>query len=259
MPEAIERPTFQTIATEHRVIAHAGGGSELGNYPNAMECLDRWYSAGVRYFEFDLQWTHDGQLVGVHDWGPTFRRWFDRRALPWHWRMRLRMGAHRGPPRALFERLPMRGGLTPITPERLKPWLARHKDAWLVTDIKRDNPDALRELAAVLGSLRERVMAQVFSLDELELARELGFGQVAWANYVPKWPLDRLAEALPGQPLDAVVLDQRTLSGQPCYAPLDRLRQAGFELWVFSVNDPDRLDTLPRAVNGIITDCLLPG
>lgn len=258
MPSATRSPQFLNIDSSHRIIAHASGGSQLGNYPNAIECLDHWHAAGVRYFEFDLQWTIDRHLFGLHDWGRTFRRWFDTSALPWHWRLRLRLGARRGPPWRLLSELPMRGGLTPITPERLAIWLASHPEAWLVTDVKRGNPEALRELALVMGKLRSQVVAQVFSLEEIKLARELGFGKVGWANYIPKWSLADQASRLPGLPLDVVVLDEKTLTGPDSNRPLDTLRQAGFEVWVFTVNDPQRLASLPVAVNGIITDQLQP-
>lgn len=249
---------FQAVETDLRIIAHAGGGSELGNYPNAIECLDRWHATGVRHFEFDLQWTRDGQLVGLHDWGPTLRRWFDTSDLPWYWRLSLRLRPRHGIPLSLFKQMPMQGGLTPITPERLATWLAQHPEAWLVTDIKHRNPAALKVLAECLGSYRRQVLAQVFSVQEIDLARSLGYGQVAWANYVPKLGLAKLARLLPALPLDVIVLDESTLASPACDRPLDTLRAAGFEIWVFTVNDPDRVANLPRAINGIITDQLLP-
>jgi glycerophosphoryl diester phosphodiesterase len=258
MPAQAPDLKFQTITTAHRIIAHASGGSDMGNYPNAIECLDRWHAAGVRHFEFDLQWTSDGRLIGLHDWGPTFRRWFDISALPWSWRLSLRLRPRHGIPLNLFEQMPMQGGLTPVTPERLATWLAQHPEAWLVTDIKHRNPAALKVLAECLGSYRRQVMAQVFSVEEIDLARSLGYGQVAWANYVPRLGLAKLARRLPTLPLDVVVLDESTLASPACDRPLETLRAAGFEVWVFTVNDPDRVASLPGAINGIITDQLLP-
>jgi glycerophosphoryl diester phosphodiesterase len=258
MTDQVGKLQFQAIDSTHRIVAHASGGSELGDYPNAMESLDRWYAAGVRYFEFDLQWTSDRQLVGLHDWGSTFRRWFDIRALPWRWRLSLCLRPRHGIPSALFAQLPMRGGLSPIRPEALAAWLARHPDAWLVTDIKRGNAQALCELAEKLGDYRRQVLAQVFTRAEITLARSLDYGQVGWANYGPKLSLSKLARQLPGQALDVIVLDQATLKQPACNAPLESLRSAGFEIWVFTVNDPDRVRSLPPAVSGIITDCLMP-
>ena len=249
---------FEAIASPRLLIAHASGGSPLGNYPNAVECLDWWYQQGVRHFEFDLQWTRDGHLVGLHDWGPTFRRWFDPATLPWHWQLRTPGIELCGLPRDVFLAMGMRGGLTVITPKRLRDWLGSHPDAWLVTDIKRNNPEALTQLAEVFGPLKAQVLAQVFSLAEIHLARELGYARVGWANYVPKLPINELPGMLAGQPLDVVVVNHKTIIDPATHPYLDELRQLGMDLWVFTVNDPERLAELPDSVNGAITDRLLP-
>lgn len=250
---------FQTVITDRELIAHAAGGSQAGSYPNALESLDLAYQRGYRWFEFDLQWTRDGQLVGLHDWRATLAHWYDLSQLPAHWRWRRRLWPGCTLPASLFFSLPMRLGWTPLTPERLRDWLAGHPDCWLVTDIKRDNARALAELAEVFGPLRARVMAQVFSLAELNLAQKLGFGRTGWANYGPKWSLSRLLDRLPGRNLDVVVLDDSRLSLPRDAETLDQLQQTGLALWVFTVNDPKRLQALPASISGVITDSLMPG
>jgi glycerophosphoryl diester phosphodiesterase len=252
------RLNFEAVSTQRRLIAHATGGSELGNYPNAVECLDAWYERGVRYFEFDLQWTSDGQLVGLHDWGPTFRRWFDVSALPWPQKLLGPLISYRGLSSQIFSELPMRGGLTMIDPHRLHTWLTSHPDAWLVTDLKRDNSIALKTLSEILGPLTKRLLAQVFSLNEIQIARQLGYGKVGWANYVPRWPVESLPESLDQQPLDVVVLNQKTIRDPATHPSLEKLRQRGLDVWVFTVNHPETLNDLPESINGIITDRLLP-
>ncbi len=253
-----ERIEFETIESDRLIIAHATGGSELGSYPNAIECLDDWYAKGVRWFEFDLHWTRDGHLVGLHDWGPTFRRWFDPASLPLHWKLAAPLIRHRGVPSNTFETLRMRGDLTPINPKLLSDWLARHDDAWLVTDIKTHNAAALERLAGAFRPLRARVLAQVFSTQEITVAGELGYGRIGWANYVPKRPINELPALLAEQPVDVVVLNQKTIRDPATWPDLEKLRGMGLDLWLFTVNDPAELAALPDAVNGIITDRLLP-
>lgn len=252
------RLDFETVQTDRTLIAHAAGGSELGSYPNAVECLDQWYAWGIRHFEVDLQPTPDGSWVALHDWGPTLQRWFDLRELPLRERL-LRPLRPRAPlPAAVLRSLPMRGGLTVLTPQLLTDWLKRHPDAWLVTDIKAANPAGLNMLAGMLGNHVSQVVAQVFTIDEIRLARTLGFGRVAWANYVPKWPLHTLPDRLSDQPLDLIVLDQRKLKGADDHLHLERLAAQGREIWVFTVNDRARLNALPKLISGVITDRLLP-
>ncbi len=249
---------FERITTDRRIIAHAGGGSVHGSYPNAIEVMDWWYEQGVRHFEFDLQWTCDGALASLHDWGPTLQRWFDLSTLPWYWKLLSPAIRLTGLPEAVFHRLPMVGQLTVITPERLKTWLDTHPDAWLVTDIKRHNARALRVLAETLGNRTGRVLAQVFAIEEIALARKLGYGAVGWANYVPKVPVEKLPDLLAGHNLDVIVVNVKTIRDPATHPILQTLRAQGPDLWVFTVNDPGRENALPSSVNGIITDRLLP-
>lgn len=252
------RLDFETIDTPRTLIAHAAGGSALGSYPNARQCLDQWYAWGVRHFEVDLQPTPDGSWVALHDWGPTLKRWFDLRALPWHRQLLRPLWPRAALPGAMLRALPMRGNLSVLTPEALNEWLSAHPDAWLVTDIKADNPNGLKMLASILGAQTRQVVAQVFAIAEIELAHELGFGRVAWANYVPKWPLHRLPDWLADQRLDLIVLDHTKINLPNDLPHLERLQDQGRELWVFTVNDGQRLNELPTAISGIITDRLLP-
>ncbi len=252
------RLDFEHIDTPRTLIAHAAGGSALGSYPNARQCLDQWYAWGVRHFEVDLQPTPDGSWVALHDWGPTLRRWFDLRALPWHKQLLRPLWPRVALPGALLRALPMRGNLSVLTPDALHEWLKAHPDAWLVSDIKADNPNGLKMLADTLGERSRQVVAQVFTIAEIDLAHELGFGRVAWANYVPKWPLSSLPDRLAEQRLDLVVLDHRKINLPDDRPHLKRLRDQGRELWVFTVNDRQRLNALPSAISGVITDRLLP-
>ncbi|TVQ34987.1 MAG: hypothetical protein EA370_09865 [Wenzhouxiangella sp.] len=252
------RLDFEFVASKRLLIAHAAGGSAMGSYPNAIECLDQWYAQGIRYFEFDLQPTPDGGWIGLHDWGPTLRRWFDLSALPLQQRLLRALRPRSALPAKSVLALPMRGNLTVLTPQRLATWLEAHPDAWLVTDIKSANRQGLEVLAQVLGQRVRQVVAQVFAIEEIELARRLGYGRVAWANYVPKWPLKALPDRLGDFSLDLVVLDQRKLALPQDLPHLDALIRQGREIWVFTVNDCQRLEELPEAISGVITDRLLP-
>lgn len=51
-----------------RRIAHAGGEVDGQIYANSLESLNASYAKGYRYFEIDLSFTSDRQLVCIHDW-----------------------------------------------------------------------------------------------------------------------------------------------------------------------------------------------
>ena len=55
-----------------KYIAHAGGGIGGASYTNSRDAFDANYRRGFRFFETDLNWTSDDQLVLIHDWEASF-------------------------------------------------------------------------------------------------------------------------------------------------------------------------------------------
>ena len=56
-------------------IAHAGGAYRGLIYTNSVEALEE-NADSFHLFEIDLSWSEDNQLVGLHDWGNTFSKFF---------------------------------------------------------------------------------------------------------------------------------------------------------------------------------------
>ncbi len=97
-----------------KYIAHAGGGIGKMSYTNSRDALDANYRRSHRFFEIDLNWTSDGQLVLIHDWQGNFRDLFPTSKIA-------------GTPSLQeFLRLKMKNNLTPISFAGLADWLRAH-------------------------------------------------------------------------------------------------------------------------------------
>lgn len=62
-----------------------------------------------------------------------------------------------------------------MTFDHLLDFLRRHPDISIVTDFKTDNMLGLQRIAQLTGPMRTRFIPQIYSLDELERARAMGF------------------------------------------------------------------------------------
>jgi glycerophosphoryl diester phosphodiesterase len=152
-----------------RLVAHAGGAIDGLTYTNSAAALDASYARGFRTFEVDFNWTSDGALVLLHDWNDLFEQVFQapcgRRSL------------------AEFRQLRMVGGFRQMTAGDLESWLRAHPDAYLITDVKERNLDALGQIAFEAPGLVSRIVPQVFELAEYEPVRALGYRRVILATY----------------------------------------------------------------------------
>lgn len=151
-----------------RLIAHGGGQVASRSVTNSLQALDHASAAGLSVIELDLAWTRDQHLVLIHDWGPTYQRLFSRRS---------------GVPNQVdFNNLSMNFGLTQLDFDQLVAWLSRHPDRYVITDIKGNHIRGLSYMAKRADHLA-RLIPQVHSNEELELASRLGFPNVILTLY----------------------------------------------------------------------------
>jgi glycerophosphoryl diester phosphodiesterase len=164
-------------------VAHAGGRFRGLTYTNSVEALTE-NAANFSLFEIDFQWTRDGRLVGLHDWGKVFTRLF---------------GFETESPLALeaFRELETACGVTPLSIDSLTRFLADNPPARIVTDVKTDNIQALRNLAQRVPDFDERIIAQVYQPDEFLQAVEIGYEDIIWTLY--RYPFKYDAPAILSQ------------------------------------------------------------
>src|SRR5690606_19320291 len=58
------------------LVAHAGGAIYGFKLTNSLEALEESYENGFKLIEMDFEWTSDGKVVAIHDWGPMVERLF---------------------------------------------------------------------------------------------------------------------------------------------------------------------------------------
>lgn len=225
-----------------RLIAHAGGSIKGMTYTNSLDALDENFRKGHRVFEIDFIWTRDKRLVLFHDFGRTYETLFP--------------GRSGRPTFDEFIHTKMRGGLTPMSIDRLADWLRRHDDAYIVTDVKAGNHRVLRAIAASYPDVQMRFVPQIYAFDELPYVRELGYTDVILTLYRMNAEPADVVDFATANGLLAVTVDRK-------HAHLDVLLRdlvrAGVAVYVHTVNDPREYEALlGKGAAGVYTDDLVP-
>ena len=152
-------------------VAHAGGGLNHMTYTNSLEALSSNYQKGHRYFELDFSWTKDHKLVCLHDWKSTFQRFF---------------GYVPETPLTLKEFINLarsKPEFTSCTLESLADWMKYHPDAYLITDNKSKNLQALTQILKTLPNAHNRVIPQIYHPQNFIRGKKMGFNQMIWTLY----------------------------------------------------------------------------
>lgn len=222
-------------------VAHAGGGIGGRTYTNSLEALDYNYRKGFRLFEIDLEWTSDGQLVLVHAWSEETR--FPR-------------GGDGPVSLDDFLAAAKDSGLTRLDMDGLAGWMTGHPDAYVVTDVKRDNIAGLRLIWDSYPAIRNNIIPQIYFFTEYARARAIGYDAIILTLYAAGYPDGPVIAFAARHPLAAV-----TIPVQRGYSPLPvRLARAGIPVFVHTVNDLDALHGLRvYGARAVYTDFLSPG
>ena len=226
-------------------VAHAGGGIDGSTYTNSLRALDANYKRGFRFFELDFSTTSDGHLVCIHDWEASFERSFQQKA--------------QGPVSLeAFDTL-VRTSSTynKCQLTTLLDWLAAHSDAFIVSDVKDDNKQALTMIAKQTPRNLKRFIPQIYEPDEAAFVEGLGFERYIWTLYRYKESNEKvLSEVTNMKRLWAVTMPiKRAKSNLP-----RRLIDQGISSYAHTINDADRLGELRFLfdVQDVYTDFLAP-
>ncbi|MDB5454097.1 MAG: hypothetical protein JWO33_2675 [Caulobacteraceae bacterium] len=209
-------------------IAHAGGATPQGVYCNCREAFDRSYARGFRLIETDFSTTTDGKIVLLHDWGPQYQFWFQRSKPLSH---------------SEFTQSRVRVSYHPMDLAALVIWMGDHPKVRVVTDVKGDNLAMLQDLART--PVRERFIPQIYSADQIDPVRALGFKDVIFTNYRAHLPREKLEALLPRVWAVTVWKDEAE-------------RMPG-RVFAYTVNSPLEANLLRlKGVVGVYTDTLPP-
>lgn len=224
-----------------KYIAHAGGGIGKMSYTNALEAFDTNHARGHRFFEIDLSWTSDGQLVLLHDWEGAFRGLFPNHKIA-------------GPLSCNeFLRLKMDNNLTPISFAGLAQWVAAHRGVILITDLKEGNLKALAKIAAAYPELVDRIIPQIYTFEEYKPVWRLGYRNIILTLYMKNYPDEPvLAFARKNRLFGVTMWGERAMGSLP--RELRKLNVPVFAHTINSSAEQARLEA--NGVSGIYTDFL---
>jgi len=152
-------------------VAHAGGGVNNKTYTNSLEALDHNIKKGFHYFELDFSFTKDDRLVCLHDWKKSFERSF---------------GVETAGKVTLKEfnlLVKNKSEFKKCTVDSLAEWMKNNPSAYIVTDVKENNPKALKIILKTLPNAKMRVIPQVYNPDNFLKIQDMGFEQVIWTLY----------------------------------------------------------------------------
>ena len=163
-PQSFAKKTIEALPKK---IIHAGGeiGGMLGS--NSLEALDATYQKGYRVIEMDFVLSSDGHPVCLHDWSSYYSDSIT--SLPIS--------------KAEFENVKIFNQYTSVTLDSLVAWMKTHSDVYIVTDIKENNVDVLRNIAAEHPEIIGRIIPQIYQYEEYLPVRAMGYSNIVLTLY----------------------------------------------------------------------------
>lgn len=236
-----------TVTQRHALslprVAHAGGGYQGHTYTNSLNALNLNRDHYV-LFELDFSWTTDGHLVCLHDWDVNFRHFFN---LDYQGPVSLKKFMRLAENHHTFRK---------CTLDNLPVWLDSNPHARIVTDIKKDNLQALKKIADYYPEYQNRFIPQVYQPWEYYIARNLGYDDVILTLYAYHGSDEDVLYWLPHMDLFGLAMPRyRADRG---LARMAR-EKTGVLSWVHTINAQEELETyLAKGVANIYTDWLVP-
>jgi glycerophosphoryl diester phosphodiesterase len=231
-------------------IIHAGGElwgvDSEGTYrsflgSNSLEGLENCAANGYNAIELDFSFTSDGHLVCIHDWSSEYIDTIET-----------------GTPLTYDEFMSSKifWNFTPLDIETVGVFTEEHPDVYIITDIKESFSDAVDAIAAALPELKDRIVVQIYSEDDYDIASGAGFSNIIYTLYRLDWQsktdTDALIKFERSHPLIGFTF-AKELCDEKNY--VSKLSKAGVPLYVHTVNDSAEIQKYRAlGVYGVYTD-----
>lgn len=222
-------------------IAHAGGGLPGRIYNNSKEAIDANYMLGFRWFELDFIWRDDGVLTtdggrAASVASPT-ASYYDAKDED----------------KAKGLALDASSSMTLAT---LTETLREYPDIYIVSDVKEDNLAALATIAEAIPDAASRIICQIFSPQEYEPVRALGFQNVTWTLYKYSGNDDDVLRQILKMDLMAVTMPIARAEAGLAH----EISALGVATYAHTVNDHEQLRDLQTlyGVSEVFSDFLAP-
>ncbi len=244
--------------THPLVISHAMGGIDGKAYSNSLEAFEENYAEGHRYFEVDMSFTFDGELVLWHDWAIN----------------RINHSVQPGyvPSKAEFAAMPIFDRYTSLSLEDLFELMLKYPDIWIVSDTKETSAAMVRRQFTQIVNTADRMGARstlsrwivyLYSKNMYDVVESIySFDQYAFALYrtylrAPSQSQMRdIAAFCDARGIEMIVMSHRWWKAE--YAPV--LNEYDVEVALYTVNSAASAQKyFDQGVAAVITDELSPG
>lgn len=156
---------------DNSYIIHGAGIYGGLKTTNSYEALQNAYNAGNRYIELDFNFTSDLKPVCLHDWN------------------HLSFSGYNGVTPTLEEF--MEGSIystfTPMSLDTVAEFMNKHKDLYIITDVKDYNIYFAGLIKKNYPHLLDRFIIQVYSAGHYEDISNLGFPNIIFSLYKLDW------------------------------------------------------------------------
>jgi lipoteichoic acid synthase len=223
-------------------IAHGGGDADGIIYTNSIEALNKSYQEGFRYFEVDMEWTSDNELVLLHDWNKYFVDLYDVEPKIYSLKE--------------FLTLKMKGGYTQMTLRDLEKWSLAHPRACIITDIKKNNVKALSVISRMNKKFASRIIPQIYDVGELQPVKEQGYEKIILTLYYRNYKDNIILDFIDRNKIYGVTIPK----GRAATTSLPKeIKKRGLHVFAHTINDTKELDQLKNnGVDAVFTDSMFP-
>lgn len=224
-----------------KIIAHAGGDFNGRIYTNSLQALNQNYQKGYRFFELDFCWTSDRKLAAIHDWHGAVES----------------LSFGNAPVGERSERdfmsLSTSTNLNHLTLSSLSQWLREKPDAFIITDIKRDNVEGMTLTARNCPEVITQFIPQVYRFPEYRIAKELGFRNIILTLYRSRYTDDGIVEfSKNARPFGITMAPDRAISELPA-----KLSHEGIPSFCHGTSDPEvKEEAIKKGVFGFYSHIL---
>ena len=225
--------------TPTALIAHAGGKIEDQTYANCQEALDYNYSKGYRIFELDFEWTSDNKPVALHSWDGFIKRFFNEEPKVYTYNE--------------FMDFQMINNWHQLDLERLSKWLKDHPDAYIVTDVKKNNEELLKLISENYKDIQKQIIPQIYQMEEHIKAEYMGYKNIIYTLYLSKNSDDEIIDFVKRNKLFAVTMSVYKAKTDL----LQRLDESGIFIYAHTINSEETKANLELSgIDGFYTDSL---
>ncbi|MBE6681665.1 MAG: hypothetical protein E7600_05230 [Ruminococcaceae bacterium] len=224
----------------HDYIIHGGGKYKGHAATNSLDALENAYAAGNRYIELDFNFTHDLRPVCIHDWNYLSYSGYDGKR----------------PTLKEFSQNTVYSSFKSMTLEDVADYMRKHKDLYIITDVKDLNIYFMGIIQREFPDLRNRFIVQVYSEIEYSFASRMKFDKIIFSLYKLDWNsktnTNRLVEFAKNHRLYGYTFPS-SLCDIDGY--VDKMLESNTRLFVHTVNDKsEQQKYFDMGISGVYTD-----